>query len=316
MRRAAPWVARGRTRAGRAGGASASAARARAPPPSRRAGPPPPCTGAPRASALRSAASPATRLRSPRAAPAARAPACRSPERAPGRSRPARSPPDGRAAAHGAWSRWSRALLLGLVRGVEQHALTVALLLVELPCRDQVLGQLGEAPFAHARRAGLRPAAEHLVLERALHLPCAEDLLHFPHHQLEHADLAIQDLEHVCLERAARDQVHHAHGVLLAQPVDAADPLLEPHGIPGQVIVDDDARELEIPALPSRLGADQHLLVVAEVLERLLFLAPAHLAVELRRGHLLGPERAHDGVLRGPELREHDRLLALERCDR
>src|SRR5262249_29407211 len=215
-RRAARWAGPGRTPAARAGAASASAARARAPPPSRRAAPPPPCSDAPRASGRRSGASPATprrsrhpgrpappppcgsRCRPCRSRPGrwrrrcrCRWPACRSPRIAPGR---------GRGVAGCEWPT-SRALLLGFVRAVEQHALAVALLLVELARGDQVLRQLGEAPLAHARRAGLGPAPEHLVLERALHLPGAEDLLHLAHDQLEHADLAVEDLEHVRLDR-------------------------------------------------------------------------------------------------------------------
>ena len=41
--------------------------------------------------------------------------------------------------------------------------------------------------------------------------------------------------------------------------MDAANALLEVHGVPGQVIVEQDAGELKIDAFPPRRGADEHL---------------------------------------------------------
>ena len=179
-----------------------------------------------------------------------------------------------------------------------------------------MLREFGESALAATRRVRLRPAPEDLVLERTLHLPRAEDLFHLAHDQFEHADLALEDLEHVGLERAAAHQVHDAHRVRLPQSVDAADALLEPHGVPGQVVVHDDARELQVAALAAGLGRDQHLFVMTEVVERLLLLTPAHLTVEQRHAEAGLTERGCDGFLSGAELREDDRLLALQFLDR
>jgi len=41
--------------------------------------------------------------------------------------------------------------------------------------------------------------------------------------------------------------------------MDAADALLKIHGVPGQVVVEEDAGKLEIDAFPTGSGADQHL---------------------------------------------------------
>jgi hypothetical protein len=82
--------------------------------------------------------------------------------------------------------RGSRPIPLGRRRGArrrthrrEQQILAILLLLVLPPGDQKVLGQLGEAALAHARTR-LGPAPEDLVLERAVRLPGAEDLLDLP----------------------------------------------------------------------------------------------------------------------------------------
>ena len=56
--------------------------------------------------------------------------------------------------------------------------------------------------------------------------------------------------------------------MLLAVAVAAADPLLDPLGVPGQVVVDHEGAELEIHALGRRLGGDEDVGAVAEVLDQ------------------------------------------------
>src|SRR5439155_25781145 len=103
--------------------------------------------------------------------------------------------------------------------------------------------------------------------------------------------------------------------MLLPQPVDAADALLEAHRVPGQVEVDDDAAELEVPSLPARLGADQDRGPGAEAVEGLLLLAPAQLAVEHRGFDAHLAQRRDDRVLGRTELGEDDALLAAQGGD-
>src|SRR5208283_5584915 len=59
----------------------------------------------------------------------------------------------------------------------------------------------------------------------------------------------------------------------LADAVDATEPLFQPVGVPGKVVVDHQVGALEVDALSSRVGGDQdlHLLVLSE---RCLCLAP------------------------------------------
>src|SRR5262249_30148865 len=117
----------------------------------------------------------------------------------------------------------------------EQEALALLLFLVLATRIEQMLRELGEAAFAYARIARFGPALEDLVLERAVWLPGAEDLLDLADDELEHADLSVEDLEHVGLDRAASDQIDHPHRMLLAETMHAPDPLLHTHRIPRQV---------------------------------------------------------------------------------
>src|SRR5205807_4965268 len=51
---------------------------------------------------------------------------------------------------------------------------------------------------------------------------------------------------------------------LLSEAMHAPDPLLDPQGIPGQVVVHDRSRELQVPALTARLRAQEDLAVPSE----------------------------------------------------
>ena len=70
--------------------------------------------------------------------------------------------------------------------------------------------------------------------------------------------------------------------VLLADPVDAADSLLDLHRVPGQVVVDHEVAELKVTALAPRLSADQIWGPEArETLDGIVLLQRRELAVEL-----------------------------------
>ena len=81
----------------------------------------------------------------------------------------------------------------------------------------------------------------------------------------------------------------------LADAVDAPEALLDPVGVPGQVVVDHQVGALEVDALARRVGGEQDRDRPGRVLKRLLRLAAvlaAHAAVDVDDG--LGPaeERA------------------------
>src|SRR5207302_9696001 len=52
--------------------------------------------------------------------------------------------------------------------------------------------------------------------------------------------------QHAMLDRALSDEIHDAHRLLLAEPVDTADALFEHGRIPGQVHVDDHGGVLKV----------------------------------------------------------------------
>jgi len=70
-------------------------------------------------------------------------------------------------------------------------------------------------------------------------------------------DLLQQPKEDVPLAGAGRDHVPEMADLLLADPVDAAKPLLDPVRVPRQVVVDHQVGPLQVEALTGRIGGDQ-----------------------------------------------------------
>ena len=100
-------------------------------------------------------------------------------------------------------------------------------------------------------------AGKHRVRDGPRHL--GQNRLQAAHHRLEEADAASERAVHVRLDRSLVMQVDDANDrMLLAEPVDASDALLDPHRIPRHVVVDEGSAELEIEALRGGVGAEQN----------------------------------------------------------
>ena len=97
-------------------------------------------------------------------------------------------------------------------------------------------------------------------------------------------------LQHAAFAGVGGDEVANEAVFLLAVAVDAAHPLFEPDGVPGDVVVDHEPAELEVDAFARRLGGHQDLGLVAELLFRIdagagcVAVADLHAAVDLRDG--------------------------------
>ena len=111
-----------------------------------------------------------------------------------------------------------------------------------------------------------------------------------------------------------RDQVGQQHVVLLADPVQTAEPLLDLHRVPRQVDVDHDVAELQVAALAGRLGGQQHRRVAGEGGDRGVLL-PARTGCRGRRRprSRRGDSSATERVQGVPERGEHQHLLAAPR---
>ena len=118
-----------------------------------------------------------------------------------------------------------------------------------------------------------------------------------------------QHVQDVALAGVGGDQVEDVHVIGLADPVDAAHPLLQPVGVPRDVVVDHQVAELEVDALPGRLGGDHDLGGLPEVAFLLDPLRQLHLAVDLGDLEVLGQvlDQVVEGVL---VLGEDQQLLA------
>jgi len=106
-------------------------------------------------------------------------------------------------------------------------------------------------------------------------------------------ELGEQLVEHVALARLQRHEVPQVAHLGLADAVDAAEALLQPVRVPGQVVVDHQVRPLQVQAFAGGVGRQQdlHSLILREGILHLASLLAPHPAVD------------HDHRLRPPEQR-------------
>ena len=77
---------------------------------------------------------------------------------------------------------------------------------------------------------------------------------------LKDADTPQTALVDVAIDGARRDEVDDGDRLaLLSVAVDTADALLDAHGVPGQIVVDEEIAELEVEALAADFGGQQHI---------------------------------------------------------
>src|SRR6266545_1724411 len=208
-----------------------------------------------------------TRGRTPARPQAAAGP---TPERAPRRATPPpRSPRPGRRAPPGRTLSGTPPHSCDRLLADPAEDLLVSLRhpIVLRPRADQGVPELSHRGASRLRLPE-RPDLKQELLERPPVIEVAEDEVQLPDDELEHVDLAVEQLHQVRLDRVLRPEVHDVHLALLAQPVHAAYPLLDPKRVPREVVVDDRPRELQVPALPARLRAQEHLGVLLERADR------------------------------------------------
>ena len=133
------------------------------------------------------------------------------------------------------------------------------------------------------------PAGEHGVGDQLRHL--RENRLQASDDLLEQPDAAAQRPVDRGLDRAFVVEVHDTDSrMALADPVDAADPLLDPHRVPGHVVVDQRAAELEIQPLGGGVGAQEQIgVAVSESALDLLAVNPPPLVPAAPGGDLAAP---------------------------
>ncbi len=97
----------------------------------------------------------------------------------------------------------------------------------------------------------------------------AEYLVAGAEHAVEEPELLVEELVDALVGGVGTVQEVHDDDVeLLPVAVAAADTLLDPLGVPGQVVVDDQVAELEVDALSGRLGGNEDRRIVAEVFDQ------------------------------------------------
>ncbi len=112
----------------------------------------------------------------------------------------------------------------------------------------------------------------------------AEHFVRGAEHAVEQLELLVQQLEHSLVRLVAPiDEVDHHHVMLLAVPMTAADPLLDPLRVPRQVVIHDQRAELQVHPFGRRFGRDHDRRPLRELFDQ-------------RRAHV-GAGRAADAIL-------------------
>ena len=106
------------------------------------------------------------------------------------------------------------------------------------------------------------------------------------------------------------DEVEDVDVLGLADPVDAAHPLLQPVGVPGDVVVDHQVAELEVDALSGRLGGHHDLGALPEEALLLDPLGELHPTVDDWATSKSSGQVLHEVVERVLVLGEDQQLLA------
>src|SRR6185503_16303873 len=189
-----------------------------------------------------------------------------------------------------------------MVHAVEKAAVQLLDRVVALSADQERHAELPElaVELAIAARAG--PDREDRVLEGAGLRVRTEHHVEIADHRPEHVDLLVHDLEHVGLDRLTRGEVVDVHVVLLPQPVEAPDPLLDPHRIPRKVVIHEEPAELEVSPFASRLRAHENARAIPELGDGGFLLAQSESAVEHHGADPERAERARQELERGAEL--------------
>src|SRR3989475_11417610 len=83
------------------------------------------------------------------------------------------------------------------------------------------------------------PDVRDQVLERPTLVEVAQDKVELPNDELEHVDLAVEELHQVRLHGILGPHVHDVDLAVLTESMDAPDPLLDPEWVPRKIVVHD-----------------------------------------------------------------------------
>ncbi|MBT9156885.1 MAG: hypothetical protein DDT37_01876 [Firmicutes bacterium] len=80
----------------------------------------------------------------------------------------------------------------------------------------------------------------------------------------DHGEFLLEHLTDPMFDRILKDEVDRADGVRLPDAINPANSLLEPHRVPGDVVVDHHMTELEVQALPAGVSGDKNAGIFSE----------------------------------------------------
>ena len=124
----------------------------------------------------------------------------------------------------------------------------------------------------------------------------------------DYRELLLQHFADAELYRVLKHEVDCPYRLGLADTVHTADPLFQPHRVPGDVVIDNDMGELQVQALTTRVGGNQHSVRFAEGVLGLLAFLHVHGAVQGDDRDPPGLQKLFQHLLGGYEFGEDQRL--------
>jgi hypothetical protein len=86
----------------------------------------------------------------------------------------------------------------------------------------------------------------------------AEQRFDFPDNHLKHIDFIFQDIEDVVFQCLAHREIKDKDVPVLTDPVQPADALLDPHGIPREIEIDQSIAKLQVSTLAPRFRRKEY----------------------------------------------------------
>src|SRR5205823_10641339 len=108
-----------------------------------------------------------------------------------------------------------------------------------------------------------------------------EDQFKLPYSRFEQMQASFEDFDQAVLNGSSRHNVVDVHVALLAIPIKTSDALFNSHGIPVEVIVNDDVAELKVATLPTSLGGHHYLRHITKLSHCCILIPTAHCPSEL-----------------------------------
>ena len=100
----------------------------------------------------------------------------------------------------------------------------------------------------------------------------------------DHGELFLEHFSHPVFDRSIKNEVDRSHRIGLPDTIHSPNALLQPHGIPWDVVIDDDVTELQVQAFSARIRGNENPGVLGKCILNPLALVHVHRPVQAYDG--------------------------------